>query len=172
MSFQTLIIETTESADEVLSIVDLVNGDQAAVQSYENYLAGINGGIYRADIDIAVGAVQATATLTSTGIATATETVTIGNVVFTARASGATGNEFNVSATVATQAANIAEAINASADMTGIATATSLLGVTTITSVVPGLAGNGLQISETLTNVALSAFAGGTAGTTLNVDMS
>jgi len=172
MAFQVLTIETTETAAQVLSIVDLNNGATSAVQSYENYLAGINGGVFRAEIDIAVGGVQASATLTSTGAATAAQTVTIGNVVLTAVAGAPAANEFTLSATPATQAANIAAAINASANLTGIVTATSALGVTTITAVVPGVAGNGLQISETLSNVTLVAFAGGTAGTTLAVDMS
>ncbi len=171
MALQLLKITTTNTVGDIKALINLQQGSQACIQSYSNYFEGINGGEFRALIDVAVGGVQAAATLTSTGAATATETLTIANVVFTARASGATGNEFNVSGTVGTQAANIAAAINASADLAGIVTATALLGVVTITAVYPGTLGNGLQISETLTNVTLSAFAGGTAGTALSCDL-
>lgn len=171
MAFQLLKITTTNTANDVKSLINLQQGSQACVQSYSNYFVGINGGEFRALIDVAVGGVQATATMTSTGAATATEIFTIANVVFTARASGAVGNEFDVSATVATQAANIAAAINASADLVGIVTATSNLGIVTITSVYPGLAGNGIQFSEGLTNVTITQFTGGTNGTMLECDL-
>jgi hypothetical protein len=170
MSLQLLKITSNNTTAQIEKIINLQQGSQACLQSYENYFAGINGGTDRALINVAVGGVQATATMTSTGIATATEIFTIANVVFTARASGATGNEFNVSAVVATQAANIAAAVNASASLTGIVTATSSLGVVTFTAYYPGIAGNGLQFSEGLTNVTITQFTGGTAGDTLAVD--
>lgn len=169
MALQLLQISSDETTAEIESIINIEQGSQAALQSYENYFAGILGGQYRATIYASIGTVQATATMTSTGAATAAETFTLCNVVFTARASGATGNEFNVSGTVATQAANIAAAINASSNLTGIVTATSALGVVTITASVPGLSGNALQFSEALTNVTITQFTGGTAGDQLTI---
>lgn len=169
MALQLLQISSDETTAEIESIINIEQGSQAALQSYENYFAGILGGQYRATIYASIGTVQATATMTSTGAATATEIFTLANVVFTARASGATGNEFNVSGTVATQAANIAAAINASTDLTGIVTATSALGVVTITASVPGLSGNAIQFSEGLTNVTITQFTGGTAGDQLTI---
>jgi hypothetical protein len=171
MSLQLLKITSNNTAAQIKNaIINLQQGSQPCLQSYENYFAGINGGTDRALINVAVGGVQATATMTSTGAATAAEIFTIANVVFTARASGATGNEFNVSATVATQAANIAAAINASTGLTAICTATSALGVVTITSYLPGIIGNGIQFSEGLSNVTITQFTGGTAGDTLAID--
>lgn len=171
MSLQLLKITSANTKAQIEnSVINLQQGSQACLQSYENYFAGINGGEARALINVYVGAVQAAATLTSTGAATATETFILANVTFTAVASGATGNQFNVSGTVATQAANIAAAINASTNLAGIVTATSALGVTTITAVLPGLMSNGLQISEGLTNVTLAAFSGGLDGDTLAVN--
>ena len=66
----------------------------------------------------------ATATLTfsSTG-PTNNETFTLGNVTFTAKTSGATGNQFNISSTPAVVATNLAAAINASPNMAGLVTA-------------------------------------------------
>jgi phage tail sheath gpL-like len=83
----------------------------------------------------------------------------IANVTFTAKTSGATGNQFNISTTPAPQATNMAAAINASASLAGIVTAEANGAVVTIYAELPGNMGNGLQISENLSNVALSSFA-------------
>lgn len=164
-SFQRIILESEVSAIGFKSVCDLAPGQLPALNNLVDYLGGVSGGNYAAKLNVQVGAVKASATITSTGAATAAETFTLCNVVFTAVASGATGNQFNVSGTVATQAANIAAAINASSDLSGLVTATSALGVVTITAVVPGTVGNGLQLSESLTNVTATAFASGADGT-------
>ena len=161
--------QTNRSKTQLESIIN--KGDaKCCLQDFINFLQGVQAGVYRLIGGFAFGAVQSSATLTvdSTG-STAPEIMTICNVVFTARASGATGNEFNVSATPATQAANMAAAINASANLAGKVTATALLGVVTVTAVIAGLSGNGFQISEGLTNVALVAFASGSNGDTLAI---
>lgn len=110
------------------------------------------------------GPVAATATITSTGSASNNETMLVANQTLTAKTSGAVAanGEFNISGTVGTQAANIAAAINAVAALQKTVTATAALGVVTVTAVVPGTTGNGIQISESLTNVTATAFAGGT----------
>lgn len=108
------------------------------------------------------GPVSATSTWTfaSTG-PTNTETCTVANITFTAVTSGATGNQFNISATAATVATNFAAAINGSADLKGIVTASPALGVVTLTSVTPGLIGNGIETGVgTLANTTVVAFGG------------
>lgn len=117
------------------------------------------------------GPISATATITSTGSATNGETMLLANQTLTAKTSGAVAasGEFNISGTVGTQAANIAAAINAVAALSGVVTATAALGVVTVTAVVPGIGGNGLQISESLTNVTVTAFAGGVNATVLTL---
>jgi hypothetical protein len=89
----------------------------------------------------------------------------------TAKTSGAVAanGEFNISGTVGTQAANIAAAINAVAALSGVVTATASLGVVTVSAVAPGIVGNGLQISENLTNVSVAAFAGGVNATVVTL---
>jgi len=66
----------------------------------------------------------------------------------------------------------MAAAFNASANLAGIVTASSLQGVVTITSVLPGLVGNGLVASDALANVATVSFAGGSNGTQYVIDLS
>ena len=93
--------------------------------------------------------VKATGTFTFTGAATADDTVLINGVTFTAKASGAGANEFNIGLDETATAANLAASIVASttALIAGYVKATSALGVTTMTAVTPGLAGNLMTIA-------------------------
>lgn len=172
-SLQRLIITSNGTKADFQSNCDLSPGALPAASNFENYISGLIGGsIQSASLSFKVGAIQAAGTLTSTGAATADQTCTVCNVTFTAKTSGATGNQFNLSATVGTQAANIAAAINASANLVGKVTATASLGVVTITSVVPGLIANGLELSAgNLSNVAAGAFASGTDGTAYDISL-
>lgn len=134
------------------------------------YLAAIAGATYSGKCHEVTGAIQALATLTvSAGGSMNSETMSLANITLTAKTSGAdpTAGEFNISATAATQAASMVTAINTVAGLKGIVTATNVLGVITLTSVVPGAVGNGLQLSESLTNVAITNVFG---AVTLGVD--
>lgn len=172
MSLVRLIINSNVSADGFKSDCDLAPGGLDAGNNFLGYIGGLLGGaIPGASLAFKVGAVQATATITSTGAATANQTMTLCNVTLTAVAADPGQNEFVVSGTVGTQAANIAAMINASDDLAGLVTAEAALGVVTVTSVVPGLLGNGLQIADVdLANVAVAAFSGGTDGTSYTLD--
>ncbi len=175
MSSLTRIVLTSDlTAVGFGSVCDLSPLQLPALNNLRDYLGGVSGGNYMADLSCKVGAVQAAGTLTvAAGGSTAAQTCTVCNVTLTARASSTSNNEFSVSATAATQAAAMAAAINASTDLAGKVTATSALGVVTITSVVPGLMSNGLQLSAgNLGNVTLGAFAGGTDGTSYSLTYS
>lgn len=174
MALVRLVIDSNGTEADFKSECNLAMGGLDAVQSFANYIGGLQGGIQiGADLAFKVGATQATATITSTGAATAAQTMTLLNVTLTAVASGPVQNEFVPSATVGTQAANIAAAINASASFAGKVTAVANAGVVTVTSVVPGLIGNGLQIADVdLANVAVAGFSGGTDGTAYNIALS
>lgn len=149
------------------------NARTLSIRSISDFMRGIACGARRGSIALNTGAVQATATLTVTGAPTATETFTICGTVFTARASGAVGNEFNIGGTVTITATNIAAAVNASATakVTGAVLANSLVGVVTFTARTPGAVGNGLSLSEALTNVTAADFSGGSEGTASTFDM-
>jgi hypothetical protein len=143
-------------------------GPHRSFHNLASYLMSIAGGVYDGKIKEVTGAVNATATITSTGSASNGETASVANQTLTAKTSGAVpaNGEFNISGTVGTQAANIALAINSIVALSGVVTATSAAGVVTITASAPGIIGNGLQISESLTNVTATAFAGGVDGHT------
>lgn len=173
MSLQRLVINSDLSAAGFKSVCDLSMGGSDALNNFLAYMGGLLGGNYMALLSFNLGAVQAAGTVTfaSTG-PTNGQTCTIAGVTFTAVTSGATGNQFNISATPATVAANLAAAINASTSLSGIVTATSLLGVVTVTSVVPGTIGNGLVMANVnLSNTTIVSFAGGDNGTAYSIDM-
>lgn len=173
MSLQRLVINSDLSAVGFKSVCDLAPLQLPAMNNFIDYLSGVSGGNYMGLFSFQVGAVQATGTLTvAAGGSANNEACTIGNVTLTGKTSSTANNEFTVSATAATQATNMAAAINASTTLAGIVTATAALGVVTITSVVPGLCGNGIQLDVgTLTNVTKSAFASGADGTAYSVDL-
>jgi len=134
-----------------------------------NLIAAINA---VADTRIAGKVTAATnttyvATMTSTGTAANDETFVLNGVTFTAKTSGAVAadGEFDISATPATQATNIAAAINAVADVEvdGVVFASSSAGVVYIYSVA-GVALTALSLTESLSNVTRTEFASGTSG--------
>jgi hypothetical protein len=171
-SYTGIVLESPLTAAQFKSVCDLAPGQLPALNNLLDYLGAAAGGNQSASLTFNVGAVYATAAITSTGTATAAQTMTLANITLTAIAPGTPAeNEFVVSATVGTQAANIAACINASTDLAGIVTATSLAGVVTVTSVVPGAIGNGLQIVDVnLGNVTVAAFSGGLDGTAYTLD--
>lgn len=173
-SLQRLIITSDGTANDFKSVCDLAPGELPAAINFMNYIGSLTGGNQMAKLDFQVGAVQATGTITSTGAATANQTMKLANQTLTAKASGAVAadGEFNVSATPATQTTNIAAAINAMPELSGIVTASAALGVVTVTSVVPGLIGNGIECADVdLANVSVSGMSGGSDGTTYSIDL-
>lgn len=135
------------------------------------YLAVRNGSI-QTTIDDG-NAVAASDTLTLTGVSTATDTIIINGTTLTAVASGAVNNQWNVLGTATLQAAEIARAINASSTslVSGHVVATSSLGVVTLTSAFPGIAGNAVTTAKgtdvgTVMTFSAARLAGGLASTT------
>lgn len=171
MSIHRIIIDSPETAAQFASICDLSPDKRSAAVNLGNYIHSLPGGVRNANVKALIGAVQATATIVSTGAAVNNETMLLLNVTLTAKTSGAVAanGEFNLSATPATQASNIAAAINAVASLQPRVSASANAGTVTVTSLVPGTIGNGLQISESLTNVTVTAFTGGSEGTSYNL---
>lgn len=175
MSLQRLIINTPSlTANDFKSICPLDMGGLPAMNDFIAFLSGsvTGAGQGPALYSFNIGAVQAAGTITvATGGSANNETMTICGVTFTAKTSGATGNQFNISATAATQAANMVTAINAATSLSGIVTASRVGAVVTLTAVAPGKIGNGLVMANVnLANVTVVSFTGGSDGTAYSVD--
>ena len=168
MPFHTIVINTPQ---ETASFTTDVRPDNTKPRTtnkgISRFFQELSAGMRPAAVALRVGAVPATATLTLTGLPTAAQTFTLCGTSFTAIASGATGNQFNIGADATATAANIVTTINnsVSAAVAGVVTASSVAGVVTITAVVPGVAGNGYTLAETLDNTTAANFSGGSNGT-------
>lgn len=145
--------------------LDGVNFTQIANPTTASYLDTdvIVGTTYYYQISAAsVIPVAAIGSLTFSGQPAVGNTVSIANVTFTAVASGATGNQFNIGANVAATIINLVNAVNTALTFVVIATASPT--IATLTSYNNGPEGNAIELLSSLTNVTAAAFAGGTAG--------
>lgn len=160
MSLLTITIDTGNTADRVTAVLNCKTGSKKQnLTNIENFISGLNGGSYDFTSGEVVSGSQAFGLVTFTGAPTAEQTVTINGVVFTARASGATGNEFNIGASVTETASNLVTAFNASAtSATKGIVASSSAGVVTLSSKVAGESGL-YTLASTLSNATVTAWA-------------
>lgn len=95
------------------------------------------------------------------------DTVTIGKTVFTGKDSPSTSVQFLTGSTDTASAASLAAKINAHAQVGKIVSATSALGVVTLTSLIPGLIGNEIALAISAHgSVSATYMASGTEGNT------
>jgi phage tail sheath gpL-like len=134
------------------------------------FFRNIAGGIDSAAITVNTGSADPVAATATIPLASCTtDTVTIGTVTLTGSAAPANQNEFDTSGGSDTaDAAALASCINAHTTLSTFLTASSALGVVTITAKVPGVIGNQIALAETGTTITLSGafMAGGTGGAT------
>lgn len=159
MSVLKLEVTTLRPDSYLTSNFQTAGGNRAIAQRIAQYLERVLSGNESA---LAVGSppsivvkiqgneVKASGTITFSAAATANDTLIINGVTFTAKASGAGANEFNIGVTATASATNLAAAINASvtALVAGYVTATSALGVVTVSSALYGIGGNQATIAE------------------------
>ena len=132
----------------------------ADVQALSQFLQKLNSGLLKGPsgsapsirVTLPGNEVQATGTFVLTSVV-ATDAISINGVTFTAVASGATGNQFNVGVDDAATATNLANAINASvtALVTGVVTAARTddsPATVTVTAVNGGAQGNLITIAS------------------------
>lgn len=168
MAFSVIQVEHQKAAASLLNTLDPQTASpRQSLRRLADFIRGMAGGAYRGITQLRVGAVKATATLTFTGAPTADETFVVCGVTFTAKDSGASGDQFDIGGSVTATAANVVTAVNASASagVTGSVLASSSAGVVTFTALVAGTAGNGYVLTESLSNATRVQFAGGTNGT-------
>lgn len=123
-------------------------------------------------------ATMATLVVTFSGQPSDGQMITIAGVTFTAKASGATGNQFNIGATTTDTATNLKNAINASttnathpsgaiastAPLRNIVNATSSGAVVTVYTRASGSEWNSVTENSTLSNVSVTQWSGGADG--------
>ncbi len=160
MSVLKLKINTGRPATEMVTRYQSGKGPKAVVELLAQYLLGVSSGTELADpalltapsVNIVVqnNEVYASGTIIFSGASTANDTVLINGVTFTAVASGATGNQWNIGTTATEAAANLAAAIvgSATALVNTQVTAAAATGTLTITSLFPGYAGNAATIAK------------------------
>jgi hypothetical protein len=159
MGVLKLSITTARPTSGLTATFETVGGKHGIAQRIENFISSVQTGTEGAQdssnppsiaISVQGNEVKASGTITFSDHATANDTLIINGVTFTAKASGAGANEFNVGASATASATNLAAAINASvtALVSGYVTATSALGVVTVSSAFYGLSGNQATIAE------------------------
>lgn len=171
MSLARIIINVNESSGTLDDMLRLDAGDPAkSIQNIARLLSGIAGGQRDGSVRLTTNCVRASLAGTFTGDPTAAQALTVNGVTFTARASGAVANEFNI--VTGANAAPLAAAINASVtakilnQIYAVATSAQVI---TLYAVVPGTGGNLFTVSENFDNFTLAgaatAMSGGTEGT-------
>jgi len=174
MSLVRIVVDTPQASGDVDGVLSLKAGGAApdGIARIGQWIEGLltRGG----SVILATNAVAASLNGTFTGDPTAGQALTINGVTFTARASGAVANEFNIA--TGANAAPLAAAINASvtAKIKNQVKATVVSAqVIKLEAVVPGTGGNLFTVTENLDNFTLAggatAMAGGTEGTQVTV---
>jgi hypothetical protein len=153
----------TQSSNPDTSIQNLINLHNSFSYSRSTY------------VNVIVGASSQSATLILLNNMTASQTLTIAGVAYTAVASGATGTQFNIDASLATTTQNLYNALVNNAnivsanytfaiDVSDAPASTTL----TITSKAVGSGGTSIPIATTFDGAILNQFSG-TAGTLANL---
>lgn len=141
--------------------------------SYSVSKSATNGSWAAATLSGTAGAVSATNVFTITASnLSAADTVKIGTVTFTAEASGAVGNQFNVGGSARVTADNLAAAINAYSGTKTVFSAVSsgtTTGIVTVTVLMPGVVGNQIPVTKSATNGSWSNTTFFTGGIDANV---
>lgn len=167
MAYNRLTITTSGTVAQDQDDLKLSLKEEAAPR-LARYFRGVGQGASKNTIvlESIVGGVTASGMLKLTGQPSNNETFSVANVTFTAKTSGATGNEFNIGTHPGGTVVNAMVAINNSSDLTSIVTAyTTVSGHLAIQCVVPGTLGNAIQLSESMSNTTAVQFTGGTNGT-------
>lgn len=153
------------SSYQIQRSTDGINYGLYATISTNNYLdtvVTIGSQYWYQVASVTIPAFQSFGTMTLTGQPSPGDTFSLANVVFTAVASGATGNQFNIGATIAATVANIVSIVTTSLINVIIPSAASP--IITFTSFASGPEGNAIQFSSALSNTTIAAFSGGVAG--------
>jgi hypothetical protein len=164
-TFRVTLTSTALRTDRIRS----TKGRFYNIRKLLNILRGFLSSAYSGTITIWADASATAATATATLASVANnDTLTIGNVTFTAKTSGPTGNQWLVGVSDTADAAAFCVVINAHAVLSKYLVATSALGVVTLTAIGKGLGdiANLIALSSSNgTRLAVVAFASGAEDT-------
>jgi phage tail sheath gpL-like len=171
----TITHDREATGDLQSQYITQVMSKEMQISQLQSLINAVGAGARNAQIALVIddgNPVSASGTITLSGVGAANDTILINGVTFTAQASGATGNQWNVGASATLSAANIAAAINASASalVNQHVTASAASGVVTIRAAIAGLAGNAVTIAKgvdagTVMTVSGARLTGGVAAT-------
>ena len=172
MAQAILVLTHSETDTDIKRLLQLADAKYAMPDHLSNYLHALGGGVRKASLEVDAAMVYASGTITFSAVASANDTLLVNGVTFTAKASGAGANEFNIGASATASATNLAASINASvtALVSGYVTAASAAGVVTVSAARAGTAGNTSTIAEgvdggSVITVSGARLTGGTNGT-------
>ena len=163
----TVNVDRADVNDYVRSSTD-PRGEMTALSTLFSRLAAgtISGSVVAQKAAVAAVAASGTYTVTNASVS-ANDTIACCGITMTAKASGATGAQFNIGLNATATAANIAALINSLATLNIYVRATSALGVVTVRANQAGVCGNLYALATSNgTGIAVSAaaMAGGTGG--------
>ena len=164
----TVNVDRADVNDYVRSSTD-PRGEMTVLSTLFSRLAAgtISGSVVAQKAAVAAVAASGTYTVTNTSVS-ANDTIACCGITMTAKASGATGAQFNIGLNATATAANIAALINSLATLNIYVRATSsALGVVTVRANQAGVCGNLYALATSnVTGIAVSAaaMAGGTGG--------
>ena len=163
----TVNVDRADVNDYVKNTTD-PRGEMNALSTLFSRLAAgtLSGSVVAQKAAVASVAASGTVTITH-GNLNANDTVTICGITITAKASGATGAQFNIGADATADAAALAACINSLATLNIYVRATSALGVVTVRANQAGVCGNLYTLATsdaTAYGLSAAALAGGTGG--------
>lgn len=170
MASKFLIVGSSQDSAVGVKNYFNLNSPVESMQRVAKYIMNISSGsVSGGTLVIGQTAVSATGTVTFASFVAA-DTVTVGQIVLTGSASPANENQFLSTGTDAQDAAAFAACVNAHSILSKIVSASSLLAVATVTSIIPGVIGNQLDLAISAHgSVSAATFTGGSIDTNVTL---
>ena len=169
MSSVTIQLKTSRQFGCLTDLTSGLKDGNRAVLICEHLMQRFQSGVDTGEIQISIASVDPVAAVASVAVTHASllanDTLKLGRQTFTAVASGATGNQFNIGASATADAVNLAAVINANATTAKYFVASIVVaGTVTITPRLKGAWANLLTTTSSSAGMVVTDFASGTGG--------
>lgn len=154
-------LDSIETGEVLSSYINPQEGNQdVTLAGIANIIDAVMGGRYDLTTGELVVGVSAIGYVNFTGAPSNDNTVTINGVVFTAKTSGATGDQFNIGSQPSDSVANLVAAVNDSTSngIKDVITAEASGNSVALVANIPGKAGLGYTLIDNLANATVTAF--------------